>query len=87
MTAYRDIVKNPQVEDDEYCANGQHMNVLRDDGSIYCYNCKKEIKKKEMKVCPKCHCLISKLGFCVVCKGRTIVNSGGWYYLSEERKK
>ena len=36
---YRDIVKNPKVEDNEHCANGQHLYILRPDGSIYCYNC------------------------------------------------
>lgn len=44
----RDIVKHPQVEDDEYCKNGQHLFVLKPDNTIYCYNCG-YLKEKESK--------------------------------------
>ena len=33
---YRDIVNNPQTEDNEYCA---HLWILRNDMSVYCHNC------------------------------------------------
>lgn len=44
---YRDVVKNPIVEDREYCANGTHLWVLREDKTIYCYNCGIEFKRNK----------------------------------------
>jgi hypothetical protein len=35
-----------------------------------------------LKICNVCHCVIPKLGFCVVCKCREVVKYG-WYYLSD----
>lgn len=38
--------KNPVVEDNEYCADGKHLWVMRKDDSIYCHNCGYERQTK-----------------------------------------
>jgi hypothetical protein len=44
---YRDVVKPPWVEDREYCANGNHLYVERDDNSIRCFNCGYVLRKSK----------------------------------------